>query len=435
MLRRVSVRPVVGVLVLVLLVVYYRSKMYPSTIPLALIALLSTTISTTAANQDLTAFIPWVPGSLATDALPWTSSVRVPFCLDHQDYCYTVTLDTGSTGMILSAADLENYDKSKASAFPVGWHFLTSSKVLYIGNWIPRNLTFPTGTSPLLDKGYASIDSIGTSITAEIPILAVTRSVICPGYNSTTGGPDCPPSAEPTRDRDMPEHITYMGVGFGRQYNGQPQGNPDKNPFLNIIAINGTPISSSQMHAGYVITDKGIDVGLTTKNSEAFGMVKLERQRGDQGDKRDWAQTPACLAVSEKKKSPDCVAGTVLVDTGISQMYLTIPSSIPVNRTQEKSASSGKLVSVLGDGQTVSVRIGGGTSKIDEDDGFTYSFLVGDKTDALVPPQVITTVSDVKKPFVNTGRYFLRTHDVLFDAENGFYGIRSKELGAKTAET
>jgi len=217
---------------------------------------------------------------------------------------------------------------------------------------------------------------------------------------------------------------------LGRQYNGQLQGNPDKNPFLNIIAIDDKPISPSQMHMGYVITDEGVHIGLTYENSKGFdGLVKLVRQSGYSVDERDWVQTGACITVSAGRgSSPRCVNASMLVDSGIAQMYLTIPPSIPVHRIPQESASRpGVNVSVLADNQTVSVRFGSDSiqnHRYGKDLG--YEFVVGDDGDEVVPSQVITTLSNVTAPFVNTGRHFLRRFDVLFDAKDGWFGVRRK---------
>lgn len=363
---------------------------------------------------NYTAFIPFVPSSLTPDELPWTNPVRIPWCLDHQPYCYTGILDTGSTGVLLSAADLTNYNRSLASVYPIGWEFLTSSKILYIGNWIPRNLTFPTGTK-----------NSSTNITANVPILAVTKKVICPGYNIKKDGPECPPSANGTGEIDMPVHIVYLGVGFGRQYNGKPQGTPDKNPFLNIVAINDEPVP--QMHEGYIITDEGIHIGLTDENSKRFQRVKLTKQTAYSDDDRDWAQTGSCISVAKDRNNfPDseCVNGTMLVDTGVAQMYLTIPPSIPVIRIRKESPSRpGTDVSVLTDDQIVDVDFGNSASR-ESMEYSGYMFFVGHVENEVAPTQVITTVSNITAPFVNTGRHLLRRYNVLFDARDGWYGVR-----------
>lgn len=416
----------VGAVILFVLISYFLLKSPSFLLPLTAFLAISTA---SASATSETACIPFVASSLTPNETAWTNGVRVAWCLDHQTYCYTGTLDTGSTGVILSAADLENYNKTDASRYPVGWQFLTSSKILYSGNWIPRNLTFPTASH---DGGNST-----TSVTAEVPILAVTKKVICPGYNLTTDKADCPASANVTGEVDMPVHIVYLGVGFGRQYNGQPQGNPDKNPFLNIIAINGNPISADDIHTGYVVTDEGVQVGLTENITEGFeeGMIKLEKQTEYSNDPRDWSQTGARISVTQSanpsSNSSSYVNGTILVDTGVAQMYLTVPPSMSVKRTIQESTSTGKNVSVLVDGQTVSVLFGltDSNSSANDDDRVEkgYSFVVGDEDDEVVPPQVITTVSSSKAPFVNTGRRFMRRYDILFDAKEGWFGVRAKE--------
>jgi len=322
----------------------------------------------------------------------------VAFRVDTQTY-YPV-IDTGTCGLIVSAAEFPNWTPELAERYPVGFEYLSSSKKLYVGNWIPRDIQF-----------------LEADVTTSVPILVVSKRYVCPGYNSTTDGPNC---ASPTETIDMPTKISLLGVGFGRQFDGQPQGNPDKNPFLNVINISGSPITpNSSFRTGYKIAKEGITLGLTGNNTAGFSFTDLNN--GLTPDPCDWAPIPACIRVG----TAPCVNvnTTALIDTGIDQMYLTVPPSIPVKTHIEASRSTGANVSVLDDGQVVEVQYGGPGRK-----AARYSFLVGDMqsvTTGVAPPQVIVTRSATKKPFVNTGRHFLRGFEVIFDAAGGRYGFKA----------
>ncbi|TVY83902.1 hypothetical protein LSUE1_G001731 [Lachnellula suecica] len=333
--------------------------------------------------------------NVSSTSPPFTDGPRVAFKVDTQ--MYNPVIDTGSCGLIVSAAEFPNWTPELAAQHPVGYEYLSSSRKLYVGNWIPKTIHF-----------------LQANVTASIPILVVSKRYICPGYNSTSDGPKC---TFPTETIDMPTKISLLGVGFGRQFDGQPQGNPDKNIFLNVASIDGTPITpTSPFHTGYKITAEGVILGLTANNTAGFSFTNLKKGMTD--DAHDWAPIPACIRVG----NVPCVAvnTTAMIDTGIDQMYLTLPTAMPVKTHTEPSRSTGANVTVLDDGQVVEVQFG-------ESGAADYGFRVGDTIlvgKGTAPPQVIVTRSSTKKPYVNTGRHFLRGFEVVFDAVGGRYGFK-----------
>lgn len=330
--------------------------------------------------------------------LPFTDALKFQFKVDGKPF--HVTMDTGSTGVVLSAKSLPGYSPELAARYPLGWEFLSSSKRLWVGRWIPKQLTF-TGTG-------------GVPVTAQVPVLAVEREVICPNYKPEDEA-TCPGQTLPA----APDAIAYMGVGFGREHDHQPQGTPDKNPFLNISEIAGKPVAPGTMRSGYVITAKGVHVGLTAQNTGDFGFIQLTPvpDAHDPRDPRDWAQAPMCVSVNQ---SP-CMAGSVLVDTGIPQMYLTVTSEVPTHLAPSMSGKD-RQVPVLDNTSQVTVSFPDDKAPIAS---YSFSVQAPPQTNPLAPAQVITT-SKGKLVFVNTGRYFLRGYDVLFDAEGGLFGLKKK---------
>lgn len=324
---------------------------------------------------------------------------------------FTVTMDTGSTGVIISAADLPGYTAAEGQQNPQGWEFLSSSKLLWVGRWVPRNLVF-------VDSGGAPL------ATATVPVLAVETQYTCPGYSEAANLPTC---EAPTDTVQMPKGIRYMGVGFGREHDGQPQGTPDKNPLLNVTAIGGQPVAKGTMRSGYIVTPGGVHVGLTPANTGGFSYAKLTgRSLGPDGkpasnDPRDWPQATMAVSVD----GAPAQAGSILVDTGIPQMYLTVSDPQTLKTTQQPNPSEkGKLVPALAAGSAVTVSVPAtGTPAV------TYSFTVGNPADTLQPSLVIVT-GPGSPAFVNTGRHFLRGFEMLFDADGGWVGFRP--VGAAT---
>jgi hypothetical protein len=308
-------------------------------------------------------------------------------------------MDTGTTGIMLSASQIPGYTPKTAcqdtSSF-TGWEFLSSSKRLWVGHWIQEEIDF-------LDAGGATV------ATAKVPVLAVECETLCPHYNEKTAQPACPGQnlvpARPT--------IHYVGVGFGREHDGQPQGTPDKNPLLNIVRIGGAPVGPGTMRSGYILTPQGVQVGLTAANTSGFAYTPLTGPKHS-SDPRDWPQARICVVVDGSACSP----GSVLVDTGIPQMYLSVPPNVPLQAGQAPDLSDPKrIVSVLKNGSRVTVRFPGDPNPV-----ATYGFAVGQKN-PISPPQVILPRSGAPT-FVNTGGYFLQSFDVLFDADGGLFGLR-----------
>ncbi|WP_052518942.1 hypothetical protein [Archangium violaceum] len=326
---------------------------------------------------------------------PFTEALKFQFSVDGKPYL--VTMDTGTTGIMLSARSLPNYSPEGAARYPQGWEFLSSSKILWVGHWVPKEVTF-TGAG-------------GVPVTAQVPVLAIEQEVVCPDYKKDDKA-TCPGKPLGTAS----DKIAYMGVGFGREHDGQPQGTPDKNPFLNITKINGKPVTRDTMRDGYLITPEGVHVGLTAANTSGFVFTQLGGTKYSK-DPRDWPEASICVAVGA---SP-CVPGAVLVDTGIPQMYLTVTSQVNVQTKLAPDLSvKGKKVPVLVDGSQVTVRFPDNEAPV-----ASYTFTVGDTAQAnpLAPAQVITTANG-KTVFVNTGRHFLRGFNVLFDAEGGLFGLK-----------
>ncbi|GKS96089.1 hypothetical protein [Acidovorax sp. SUPP2825] len=320
---------------------------------------------------------------------------------------FIVTLDTGSTGVVISAVDLPGYSRNEeARQVNEGWEYRSSSRQLLIGHWVVRDV--------VLNSGW-------NEVIARVPVLAVEKEIICPRWDEKANRPDC---ENPTYTTESPGGIAYMGVGFGREHDGQPQGTPDKNPLINIAEIDGSPVARGAVHGGYIVTKHAIYVGLTPDQAKGFRFMKLEpgsllaNGQPASSDPRDWQQ--ATVAVSVDGGAPE--TGPVLVDTGIAQMYLTAadPSALPTAQIADPTRR-GRPVTGLKDGTRVQVMFPGAQAPVAQ-----YDFRVGD---ADAPQSVLVNAPGrftfVGRPaFMNTGRYLLKQFDLLYDAEGGWFGLR-----------
>jgi hypothetical protein len=332
--------------------------------------------------------------SETNERIPFTDDVRTSVKIKGDNGAVLEThpiIDTGSCGFVISAADLPDWTRTEAAKHPRGWEFLSSSKILYTGHWIPKDIYFTNAN---------------VEVKARIPVLAVETRTHCPDYDRTSDNGLCP---APSGATEMPSGIRVMGVGFGREHDGLPQGTPDKNAFINIHTVNGVDVVGNPgFRSGFVIRKEGIDIGLTSSNTAGMNFTKLSLQKKNAGA-RDWSQVEGCMVVDGSK----CIPGPALIDTGVSQMYITVPLGTRVRRTNPP---------LLDDGSNVEVRVGPlAAGKYLA----TAKFTVG-HTGGIVPSSVRLTLADPAKnpPHFNTGRHFLRNWNVAFDSDGGFFGMR-----------
>lgn len=272
------------------------------------------------------------------------------------------TLDTGSTGIVVSASSIPDFDQ-----LPVlgdGKLTYTSSGRIMRGSWVTTTVT-------LVGRDGEKVT------TAPMPVLGVTRI-------------DCLDDARECTPTEGPRDTAMVGIGFGREKDAQAESTPDKNPVLQAAGV---------QRKGYVLTTEGIQIGLTAESTKgAFQFVKLAQM----DDVQDWAGVPACLSLGGQTP-PAC--GSMLLDTGVPVMFLSVPPS-------QAPASP------LPDGTSVEVLLG-----TDSASQPLYSFTSGDASSAVAPSKIFLHVSD-RRVFVNTGVHLMNGFDYLYDADGGYAAFR-----------
>jgi hypothetical protein len=284
-------------------------------------------------------------------------------------------MDTGSTGVVVSADKIPNI--ASLQSLGAGQLTYSSSGRIMIGQWVVTPMTITGGD--------------GTRITtAPIAVLAVTR-IAC-----TERARRCTPNEAPRR-------VSMMGIGFRRGEQAAQSG-PAKNPFLNIANVPG----GERMRRGYIVTRRGVHVGLTAANTQGdFSYVKLAPGPDGQG----WAATPACISVNGAKPA---ACGSLLMDTGVTAMYLTVPETQAPADIRTVNDVGPTLVS--GTKLTISI-------PAEDSPHALYSFAVGDELNPLAPRK-LNLVDRSRPPFINTSVSFLNGFDYLYDADGGFVGLR-----------
>lgn len=306
---------------------------------------------------------------------------------------YGVVMDTGSTGIVVSADKIPSVDRLP-SLGPGKLTYSSSGRIM-TGRWVVTPVT------------VAGAD--GASVTtAPMPVLAVTRI-------------DCTATARRCTPDESPRGVSMLGIGFGRpsstdSSDDQGQGHLNKNPFLNVVAINGDGDSVTPLRRGYIVTRRGVHVGLTVGNARGdFAYVKL----APTANGRDWAPIPACISINGAMPA---ACGSLLMDTGVTTMYLTVPDdqSPPDIRTRDGRSPT------LRTGTQVAISV-----PAEENATARYSFKLGDEGNPLAPAHLVL-VGRARAPFVNTSVRFLNGFDYLYDADGGYVGLRWTGRAAPT---
>jgi hypothetical protein len=278
------------------------------------------------------------------------------------------TMDTGSTGVVVAASAIPDFAALRSTGD--GKLTYTSSGRVMVGRWVMTPMTIVGA-----DGAEARID--------EIPVLAVTRV-------------ECLRQARNCKPSSAPRGIAMIGIGFAREANAQAQSTPDKNPFLHLAG-------RGDYRPGYVVTDRGVHVGLTGANTRGdFRYRKLDRDDAH----GDWQPMPMCIRV-DRRDPPAC--GTLLVDTGVSTSYMTLPA--------EQVAQGAHA---LPPGSEVAVSLGTGDSA-----QALYEFRIDDPRSAMAPRGVTLRVAP-PPAFLNTSVYFLNGFDYLYDFAGGYVGFKRR---------
>jgi hypothetical protein len=354
------------------------TRLINTTIALLVLGLVPAAAGSSGRYEDYrdSAYLPYLNAPGPLDDITEVPRLRISF----GKRSYDVVMDTGSTGVVVSADKIPDID-GLPSMGPGQLTYSSSGRIM-MGRWVVTPMSI------------AGADGARVT-TAPIPVLAVTQ-VRC-----MEGARRCTPN-------EAPHRIAMMGIGFGRRHDHQAQSGPDRNPFLNVASSEQGGPDVERMRPGYIVTRRGIHVGLTSANTQGdFSYVKLARE----ADGKDWAGTPACISVNGANPA---ACGSLLMDTGVTTMYLTVPETqAPANLLTE----SGRAMTLaMGTNLVISIPTGDSPQAL-------YTFTLGDDANPLAPASLIL-VSRTRAPFVNTSVHFLNGFDYLYDAVAGYAGFR-----------
>ena len=262
-----------------------------------------------------TLFIPFVNATAVSDPSQYVSpQIRVGFNSPNATGAYpvfNVTMGTGSVGIIAGSSYFNPPADGRLnpSFIAPGSETLTSSGIIFTGDWYKTIVNLYNGNSLVA--------------SSTVPVMAVT-TVSCE-QNARVCNPSTIASTAPATH--------YFGIGFAGGA-GQPQGTPDKNAFLNVTSIAGSGLLPSP---GYILSTQGVQIGLTSSNTQGFALIKLEPVLAPNSTQwqtapasanvlADWQHARATITVNGKSGS-----GGILFDTGVTTGFLTPPIRVSLN--------------------------------------------------------------------------------------------------------
>lgn len=282
---------------------------------------------------------------------------------------HNFVIDTGSVGIMVGADEIPNFD-GKGEPGEITY---SSSGVHLMGVWTTVDVRFEDAKMP-----------DGSPVVAHMPVLAVTkRECLGTGVNAAK----CSPG---------PGHPHMLGIGFGRG-KAEDYTLMQKNAFVMLNAM-----QKGMMRRGYIISPKGVQLGLNAASVDAsWKWQKLEARSAKVPDSyngpQDWETAAGTIEVDHKVLT----MGTVLIDTGLTNMMLSSPGA-PTNGD-------------IPDGIPITVHLLGNQ--------LSYSFVSGDVHDPETPRRVSWRMPH-EKTFVNTGLRGLAHFDYCFDDDAGFLGLK-----------
>jgi autotransporter-associated beta strand protein len=299
------------------------------------------------------------------------------------------TMDTGSTGIVVSS----DYFTPGVNDIPQG-----AGSVTYTSS----NITYK-GTYYLTDVGIMQTATVGNNSTEGKagPQLATSRVTVL-AVDQVCNVNGC----------GKPSPIAYMGIGYDRdQMSTVAPAGSTINAFTNITSLaSGAPLST--LRQGYVVSNTGITLGLSTAATQNFGIIKLvpDTSKSFATAGIPWSTAPMTVRVNDGANTNP---GNLLPDTGIEYMFLN-PG--PNNGFQTTPCNGGSECAIAGTKIEVWLPGQAGTAA-------SFTYIAPDPNDTSAGR--VESAGDSGAGFINTGRQFYENFIYFYDDVGGYVGYRT----------
>ena len=158
-----------------------------------------------------------------------------------------------------------------------------------------------------------------------------------------------------------------FGVGFA--IGGLADGGPARNPLLHLF------YQGARLSHGYIVGTQGIDVGLTSLNTQGFAFIALNRDASGE----DWLQPLGSLSLAGDFSAGGFTADLpFLMDTGLADTTLWISADqAPPNLPSDSAFAAG-----------IAATVSAPPADQVAEPALQYSFVTGDTSQPMAPSQV-----------------------------------------------
>ncbi|KAB7773145.1 hypothetical protein CEK69_05185 [Xanthomonas sp. LMG 12462] len=376
----------------------------------------ATAAAQTCALQSQTVNLPLV--SKATPKFAYQVRVQLGSDADGRSSgSQVLEVDTGSTGVVVPLSDAlrSAWDASNTP----GHIFYSSDSKYHPGKYV--DVPMRLGVSADGKSAAARVDRItvlAAQCTCDVASVAQQPKPLaqvpatCAGYD---GSPALSSSTQVLRNcSTISPNFGMMGVGYDRGVDAA------RNPFLNLVQMR-----EQRMSPGYIVSARGITLGVSQAALQGFAMVPLQRGAATAGVPSDW-QAPTACASFPGSGSDYRVCGKLLPDTGVSYMMLNpvVPPATPES-LQHTTDLAGHPTRVVPDATQLRLDVVDAKGQ----PVFGYAFAVGDGKAAT--PDSVQWRGPLKTPpaHLNSGRHLLAAGDYAYDAACGHAGFRATQPG------
>lgn len=343
---------------------------------------------------------------------------------------FSIPMDTGSRCLFLTA------DLLPAKLPPGGFQgqqILNSSGRVFKGTWVPMKVYFPdavgnggaTGTAYsntlVLVVNFLTANSVpasgatkpGTTFgtirkTGTVKLVGGGRKTYRNGILSLVPGQVVSYSDNP----GVLQSGANFGIGFNRT--GSTASNRDNQRY--DAFFNLSQMQAGSMVAGFIIKPTGVQLGLTQETT-GFAYTNLVPTGNARvtGSPPDWQAPMGTIEYQHRTYW----YGQVVIDTGISHGILTLPKQPRTGNNVDYPLT----VNLLNSNGGVSYRINSKPGNIlrPSADGYGASGIAW-----FAPLSGLFTENDYpyQSQFFNTGRNVLNAFEYLYDASNGYLGLK-----------
>ncbi|MDC0710406.1 hypothetical protein POL68_18155 [Stigmatella sp. ncwal1] len=318
----------------------------------------------------------------------------------------TPTVDTGSAVLAIPKALINNAkpilsQKERPSPDATPCVIYSSSGAKLAGEWVRAPVSFFDDGAP---RG---------KIVPNMPVLSVLYS--CHAPKADSGKASTPAVTSEARklcrneiapsdicvELDDTSTVEMMGVQFG--HIGVSH---EYNALLQLARSQG-------MSPGYIFSDGQLTVGLTEENTRDFTWTQLTPSSISRPQSPEWAPPSACVRIGTGSNPWTSPSGELLVDTGLTQMYLSVPET---SWPDTEKLAPGTPITILAPCNSSTPPV------------LSYSFEMPAAGAAQAPAPSKVVLEHPKKGgvFINTGRHLLEQWDYAYNAQCGRVGFKRR---------